>query len=96
MSFGFSLGELLIVDEGARKGAKPSILAIGYCSLLFRGKTTSLPLPDEQYSRANTQRAGFPERANSFRVYVDALSLIVVQMRRAGGARGGVGVNHME
>jgi hypothetical protein len=42
----------------------------------------------------------FPRRANLLLAPVDALislqSLIVIQMRRDGGARGGVGVNQME
>lgn len=72
------------------------VSGIGYCSLLFQEKAISLPLLNDQYSIADSQWDSFPRRTSPFRVYEDALSLIVFQMRRAGGARGGVGVNHMK
>jgi hypothetical protein len=61
-----------------------SLARIGYAG-------TNLPAP-KIYGRAKTYCSYMGE----CRSLMPALSLIVIQMRRAGGARGGVGVNQME
>jgi hypothetical protein len=67
--------------------------------------TVRFPLPTHTFSTPSFLRilkdgsarwdALFPTWASSGAL-MPALSLIVIQMRRTGGARGGVGVNQME